>query len=234
MNFAVEEKVFACFPGMQLPVVVARGVDNNGINAEISKELALAWVSAGKAAAEFGNPQSHPAIKPWGEYFRALGVSRKEYPSSIEALVRRAGKDAAPRTINPLVDMYNAVSLLHLAPAGGFDLDQLENGLELRFSREGDEFESLDDPEACKVPAGEVSYADGARILTRHFVWRQAKAGLILPTSRNVLLVSEVLGELGTGACQAVLERFAGGIRRHFRVEPEIYLLNSANSSIRI
>ena len=58
-------------------------------------------------------------------------------------------------------------------PAGGFDIDQMEEGLSLRLSREDDRFMALDEEEEINVPAGEVSYADGNQIVTRQFVWKQ-------------------------------------------------------------
>ena len=53
---------------------------------------------------------------------KAVGVSRKKSPSSVEALVRRAGKGGEPVSISPVVDFYNAISLKYLVPAGGFDI----------------------------------------------------------------------------------------------------------------
>lgn len=227
MNFTVDEKIFVSFPGMKLVVVVAHGLDNTAACPEITAELADAWRRAGKAAGAYGNPQSHPAIVPWIERFKALGVSRKEFPSSIEALVRRAGKGGEPFAINPLVDFYNAVSLRHLVPAGGFDLDQLRTGLQLRFSRAGDEFQALDEAAPAPVPAGEVSYTDGATVVTRHFIWRQARHGLILPASRSVLLISEIPGELPPAVGEDVLAALADGVRRHFRAEPAAFVLDA-------
>jgi DNA/RNA-binding domain of Phe-tRNA-synthetase-like protein len=231
VNFTIDEKTFAYFPAMKLAVVIVRDVNNQFNRPEVWTELKQSWISAGKAAAEYGNPQSHLRIKPWVEHFKALGVSRKEFPSSIEALVRRAGKGGEPMSINPLVDFYNSVSLKYLVPAGGFDLDQLDNGLELRFSRTGDEFQALDDPTVSPVPEGEISYADGSRILTRHFIWRQSKIGLILPTSKNVLLVSEIPGELEGSICEDVLAALAEGIQKHFQIAPSSYIM-SANKLV--
>lgn len=234
MRFTVDKDILACFPGMKLAVVVARGIDNRPDRPAIRAELAQAWQQAGQAAAACGNPQSHPAIVPWVERFKALGVSRKEFPTSIEALVRRAGKGGEPFAINPLVDFYNAVSLRHLVPAGGFDLDQLAAGLQLRFTRAGDTFQALDEAAPGPVPAGEIAYADGPDIITRHFVWRQARHGLIRPESGNVLLISEIPGEVGEGVAPEVLAALAAGVRAHFGVLPAARLLDAANLAMEL
>lgn len=53
--------------------------------------------------------------------------------------------------------------------------------LELRLTRRGDTFQALDKNEPVAVPDGEVAYVTGRTVLTRHFVWRQSRAGIITP-----------------------------------------------------
>lgn len=227
MKFIIEKKVFNAFPGMKLVVVIARGVQNQHDRPGIRSELAEAWALAGNAATTYGNPQSHPRIKTWAEHFKALGVSRKTFPSSLEAMVRRAGKGGDPMSINPLVDFYNAVSLKYMVTAGGYDLDQLDQGLALRFSRVGDVFQALDEDGPSAIPEGEVSYADGDQILTRHMLWKQSKKGLLERTSRHVVLVSEIPGEFEAGTSEQLLNVLTEGIREHFQVEPSGYIMDA-------
>lgn len=227
LKFTIENKVFEAFPGMKLVVVIARDVDNQYDRPGITSELAQAWALAGNAATAYGNPQSHPRIKTWVAHFKALGVSRKSFPSSLEAMVRRAGKGGAPMSINPLVDFYNAVSLKYMVTAGGYDLDQLDQGLALRFSRGGDTFQALDEDEPSEIPEGEISYADGDQILTRHMLWRQSKKGLLERTSRNIILVSEIPGEFEEGTSEQILKVLLEGLREHFQVDPLGYIMDA-------
>jgi hypothetical protein len=81
-------------------------------------------------------------------------------------------------------------------PVGGFDAGALAGPFELRLSRLGDRFHALDEDNAVDVPPGEVSYAVGNEVLTRHFVWRQSRRGLIGPGTTDAILVSEILGIL--------------------------------------
>jgi DNA/RNA-binding domain of Phe-tRNA-synthetase-like protein len=190
-----------------------------------------AWVAAGAAAAQYGNAQSHPRVAPWRERFKALGVSTKEFRSSIEALLRRAMRGDEPFSISPLVDFYNAVSLRHTVPAGGFDLDQFAAPLELRLSRAGEHFLALGGTAPEAVPPGEVSYVAGDAVLTRHFVWRQSSLGALVPATRTLFLVSEVLGEVeahgGGTVADGVLADLCGGLRDHFGVTPRSFLLDA-------
>jgi DNA/RNA-binding domain of Phe-tRNA-synthetase-like protein len=227
MRFTIQPAIFDLFAGLRIPVAVALGIDNSGAQPEIEAEWREAWAEA-SAAAAYGNPQSQPRIRPWRDRFRAMGISGKEFPSSAEALLRRALKGGEPFSVNPLVDFYNTVSLRHLVPAGAYDLDQLEGDLALRLTRAGDSFWSLDAAEPVDVEAGEVAYADDRCILTRHFVWRQAREALIGLQTRNVLLLSEVLGEVGGEVAEAVLADFGSGLQARFGVEPRCLAMMSA------
>lgn len=232
MKFTIEKEIFEAFPGLKIIVAVARGIDNTNDSPAIIDELAKAWASAGVAASEFGNPQSHPRIKAWVDHFKDIGVSRKKYPSSIEALVKRASKSEVPVTINPMVDFYNTVSLKYIVTAGGYDIDQFSHGLTLRFSKAGDTFQALDDPEPVAIPDGEVSYADGSAIVTRHFIWRQSKIGLVQPDSKNVFLLSEIPEILGDDLYNEVKDAIAGGVKTHFGINPDVYTLDEETLEI--
>lgn len=211
-------EVFALFPGLHVAVAVARGLDNSTTNPAIEAVWRAAWQAAAAEGAPYGNAQSHPRVKPWRERFTAMGISGKQYPSSIEALLRRALKGGEPFSINPLVDWYNSLSLRHVVPAGAFDLAAIAGPLEVRLTRPGDTFTALDSDAPEALPSGEVAYTDGTTVVTRHFVWRQSRAGLVTPQTSSALLLSEVLGEVGPAVADAVLADFLAGVRDYFGV----------------
>jgi DNA/RNA-binding domain of Phe-tRNA-synthetase-like protein len=190
----VEEAVWERFPGMALVVVVGRGIANDRAHAEIQRRWEQAWEAA-RSASRYGAAQNHPRIKPWRQALSAIGLSGQKHPSSIEALLRRAMK-GQPFTVNPLVDLYNSVSLQHLVPIGGFDIGASGEIIELRLTRSGDHFLPLDGTDRVPVSAGEVCYATGSRVLTRHFVWKQSRDRSITRETEHALLVAEILGDV--------------------------------------
>jgi DNA/RNA-binding domain of Phe-tRNA-synthetase-like protein len=230
MRFIIHPKIFAHFPGLRVAVAVAAGIDNATPRPAVDALWREAWDGA-QATAVYGNAQSHPRVAPWRLRFRALGVP-KDFRASHEAMLRRALKGSEPFYINPLVDFYNAISLRHTVPAGGFELGAIVGALELRLSQAGDHFEALDDPTPVAVPPGEVAYADGATILTRHFVWRQARNALIAPETRHVFLVSEVLGEIEDDVAEAVLADFESGLHTFFGSTPQTFILDKRTPSV--
>jgi DNA/RNA-binding domain of Phe-tRNA-synthetase-like protein len=209
--------LFDLFPGMRVVVAVARGLDNTGPRPDIDAELREAWDRAAATVAPYGNPQSHPNVLPSRTQLRAAGARPHDFPSSIEALLRRASKGGQPPHINPLVDFYNAVSLSLVVPVGGFDLSQIPNEeIDVRLTAAGDLFDALDASDPLPVPAGEVAYAHGSTVLTRHLVWRQSKPALITPRTTDAMLLSEVLSGADPAAVDDLRSAFTDGVRQRF------------------
>lgn len=230
-TFTIDADVFERLPNLRVAVAVADGLDNAAPHPGVEAIWRAAWENAASAAV-YGNAQSHPRVKPWRDTFTRMGVSGKQFPSSVEALLRRAMKGGDPFSVNPLVDLYNAISLTRLVPAGAFDLDDIRDTLELRLSRSGDTFQALDESEPLAVPDGEVSYATGTTIITRHIVWRQSRAGLVTPRTQRTILVSEVLSELGPDAPAEVAGDFARDLREYFGVPSHTWVLTPDQPSI--
>ncbi len=130
------------------------------------------------------------------------------------------------------MDFYNAVSLRHVVPAGGFDLDALEGPLQLRLTRDGDTFHALDDSSPESVVPGEVAYASDGEILTRHFVWKQSRRGLLEESTRSSFFISEVLGAVDDGLAERVFDALRSGLMEHFGIEPKTFLLHRDRAAV--
>lgn len=233
MRFIVDPAIWELFPGMRLVAIWADGIENRTARPELEAglEAAVGELSAGW---RYPNPQSHPHVAAWRAAIRASGFSGKRYPSSIEALTRRALSGRGIGSINPLVDLYNTVSLSHVVPAGGWDLDDFAaHGGDLRLTRTrgGERFQALGSEAEVPVEAGEISYLLGEEVVTRHFVWRQSELGKLTPRTTRALLVSEVLGgigrELEADVAATVESDLVAGLRRHFGCEARGVVLTS-------
>lgn len=232
MRFTVAPAIFETFPKLRLAVAVAEGIDNHRSGPDLLLMWRGIWEEAGRWAVTRANAQSHPRVRPWRDAMSAIGVSGQKFPSSVEAALRRAMKGGDPFSINPLVDFYNLVSLRHMVPAGGFDLENVGDLLELRLTGSGDTFQALDQSEPLAVPEGEVAYVTGRTVLTRHFVWRQSRAGLLTPATRSVFLVSEILGQLDERLAESVTADFRDGLIRYFASAPRTFIVDEAHPSI--
>lgn len=158
----------------------------------------------------------HPRIAPWREAYRKFGAKPKDHPSSIENLVRRALKGQPLPSINPLVDLYNTVSLRHLLPVGGEDLDRIEGNVLLTFAAADEPAVLLlGEAEARPPKPGEVIYRDGLGAICRRWNWKEADRTKLTPATRNAVLVIEGLPPVGREPVQAAAEELAVLIRDH-------------------
>jgi DNA/RNA-binding domain of Phe-tRNA-synthetase-like protein len=232
MEFAVEPAIFERFPGINIVVLLAMGLINSGVKESVERKSHATWSEAGMAGRAYGNAQSHPRVRLWREAFRGAGVSGKEFPSSVEALLRRALKGEDPVRINPLVDWCNAISLRFTVPVGAFDLAGIHGPIELRLTRPGDTFAALDEGQPQPIPSGEVAYCDGPTVLTRHFVWRQARTALVTESTHSAFVVSEVLGELGRDVVDELVVALVKGLADDFAAFARPFVVDVAHPSV--
>jgi DNA/RNA-binding domain of Phe-tRNA-synthetase-like protein len=196
MRFTVQKELFDRLPDLTLGVVVATGLDNTHPCKEIDDLLTRA-VEGIRENFDAGKPQDHPRIKPWRAAFSKVGISGSKFPTSIESMTRRILKgDPFPR-INPLVDLYNSLSLKYLVPMGGHDLDTLRGDIHLRFAEGWELFTPMGTGEPMIVPKGELVYRDEQEVLTRNWAWRQCEKDKATERTKNIFIPIDVLGEVG-------------------------------------
>ena len=196
MFFSIQKDLFDILPDLTIGVVVAKGVDNTRLSREID-DLLVRAVEEMKKNFVGDKAQDHPRIKPWRTAFSKLGISGSKFPSSIESMARRILKGDPFPKINPLVDLYNGVSLRFLVPMGGHDLDTIVGNIHLRFAKGWEPFTSMGGMETVTVPKGELVYSDDREVLTRNWVWRQCEKDKATEKTKNIFIPIDVLGEVG-------------------------------------
>src|SRR5688572_24187663 len=122
---SIDAEVFARHPGVSAAAVVIGNLEP--VAAGLTKErLDALWARAAKALSDASVTMEtlvdHPALRPWRDATRAAGLKPANFRSSVEAVTRRVLKEGKLATPLPLVDAYCAISVLHQAPLGAYDL----------------------------------------------------------------------------------------------------------------
>lgn len=223
----VDPQIYTRFPGVLIGTVHARELDNRCPQAEITTQLRAAEALARDQLA--GVPiVEHPHIAPWRDAYRAFGAKPKKYPSSIEALGRRVVKGGELPSINPLVDLYNAVSLRHLLPVGGEDLERINGRLQLRFAGDDEpETSLLGRPVAAAPEPGEVIYADAESAVCRRWNWREAARTCLSAETSSALLVIELLPPVAPEILHTALNELAAAVTRYCGASTEVAVLRA-------
>ncbi len=194
MKFSATPEFFSLFPEARIALVIVHGVDNRPREETALPPLLREAQASAVARLGSGALTEHPRIHCWREAYRAFGAKPKDYPSSIENLLRRALKGELLRSINPLVDLYNVVSLTHLLPAGGEDLDAIEGDVVLtRASSEEPKVKLLGEAEERSPKPGEVIYKDELGAICRRWNWKEADRTKLTEETRNAVLVLEAI-----------------------------------------
>ncbi len=173
MKFVIEQDVLNAFPEVRIGVLALENVDNRS-GERFAAELQRAREQV-RSTLDGVNVTEHPRIRCWREAYRAFGAKPKKYPSSIENLVRRTLRGESLRAINPLVDLGNIVSLKHLLPVGGEDLDRVEG--DIRLTRAGENepaIQLLREKEERAPKVGEVIYTDARGAICRRWNWKRS------------------------------------------------------------
>lgn len=218
MNLIISDTIFEDFPGLILGVVILHDIDNSQNKAEITELLRQA--EAGLTG-KFGDTPviEHPHVAIWREAYRKFGAKPKDYPSSVENLTRRVLNGAVIGHINNLVSLYNTISLKHILPVGGEDLDKIVS--DVLLTRAGHDEPAtllLGEKEARAPHAGEIIYKDAAGAICRRWNWKEADRTKLTPETKNAFLVIESLPpvsrdvvETATRDLAELVERYCGG-----------------------
>ncbi|NQU82437.1 MAG: hypothetical protein HQ539_00615 [Parcubacteria group bacterium] len=233
MKFRIEKEIFEKYPELVVGVVVARGINNTGISEDVlslirEKEKEI------KENFETETLSQNPKIAPWRMAFSAFGAKPKEYKCSVENLYRMVLKGTELRHINKIVDIYNYISIKHMMPVGGDDIDKVEGDIILRLADGTETFRALNSEEVKNPKLGEVVYSDEKEILCRRWNWRECDKSKMTETTKNVMLVVEGLPPVDRATIQEVINEISELVKKNCAGELKSYLLDSNNTEIDI
>lgn len=126
-------------------------------------------------ARDGGPAWAEPHLASWAEVYARFGAKSNRTPCSALALRKRVLKDGVLPAINPVVDLYNAVSLRFAVPVGGENIDAYVGPPRLTVADGTELFDTITGGEpAIEHPTpGEVVWRDDAGVTCRRWNWRQ-------------------------------------------------------------
>lgn len=193
-KFIIEDEFWNLFPNAKVGVVICHDIDNAIKDQGQYKEM----ISQGEKEAlkhlkgsQFSNNQ---VIKVWREAFKKF-KTKKGARSSVEAMLKRVDKGNPVGTINPLVDVYNSISLKYALPCGGEDIDKFDGNIRLTKAIGDEEFIPLGTDENSPPYEGEVVYKDDKGAICRCWNWREAVRTMLTENTTNAFLCIELVDE---------------------------------------
>ncbi|MBI4101198.1 hypothetical protein HY441_01840 [Candidatus Microgenomates bacterium] len=196
MRFVVDSKIFKRFDNPRIAVTVAKGADNT---VEVSEIHSMTKDVIDQIRQNYKSEtlSQQPKIAAWREAHRQFGSKAKDYPSSVEALYKRVLRGDDIKPINPLVDIYNYISLKYMLTAGGEDLDKMEGDLKLAFAGPNEASVTVLGKDEAQPPSkGEVFYKDSQGAICRRWNWREVARTMLTAETKNAVLVLEAVGHV--------------------------------------
>lgn len=235
MKVTVENEFWELFPQAQISIMVAKGLDNS---VDESKDLYFKSLldKGSKRAEDFISDEpftQNEVIQEWRQAFTKF-KTKKGARSSIEALLKRVSQGREFNPINPLVDIYNSVSLSYAVPCGGEDIDKIEGGLHLAKAQGGEPFFPLGAETDAPALPEEIIYHDDEGAVCRCLNWREAKRTMLTEETRDAVLVIEAVNEGQVKRAQAAMQELQYLVEDYFGVKGEITHLTMERPSVEI
>ncbi|MCF3120320.1 cytoplasmic protein [Streptomyces arenae] len=219
LTLTVSDDVRALAPGFTHVAVEAHGLVN-GPSTDATSELLDEAARRLAVRLDGRAPHEDPHMAAWRAVYTAFGSKPSRTRNSAEALAKRALADGGLPRINTLVDVYNAISVAHLIPVGGEDLDLIKGGMRLvRAAGDEDFVTAAAGERVVEHPdAGEVVWCDDEGVTCRRWNWRQGPRTRLTEESVNAIFLLEGMGpDAGLEAAGAelaeLLEKVSPGAR---------------------
>jgi DNA/RNA-binding domain of Phe-tRNA-synthetase-like protein len=209
----VDPAVLALRPDYRALLLVVDGIEPRPSD-DASEQLLQRAEAAARAALAERPVEDLPHVGAWREAYRAFGAKPQRTRNSLEALLRRV--DAGLPRVNPLTDVYNAVSVLHQIPLGGEDLDRYAGPPRLLRATGHEPFDTTAGGQAVleHPDPGEVVWCDDAGVTCRRWNWRQSTRTQLTAGTTSALFILDALGPVGDEALAAAADDLTTHLRR--------------------
>nr|WP_238331101.1 phenylalanine--tRNA ligase beta subunit-related protein [Furfurilactobacillus milii] len=163
-------------------------------------------------------------VADWREAYRKF-KTKKGARSSIENLLKRAQQGKPVSSINPLVDLYNVISLRHALPCGGENIDAMVGDIKLTVADGGEPFHPLGEDDEEPALPGEVVYKDDAGIICRCWNWRDGERTMLTEDTSNAFLCLECVNPERKDALEAALADLKELTKAYLNADAETSIL---------
>ncbi|KSV64895.1 hypothetical protein N185_34475 [Sinorhizobium sp. GW3] len=155
-------------------------------------------------------------LASWDEVYSRFGAKPNRTPCSASALKKRVQRDGRIRSINPIVDLYNAVSLRFAVPVGGENFDAYVGRPRLSVAEGTEPFDTVMSGAAVieNPPRGEVVWRDDEGVTCRRWNWRQGTRTRLDTIGGRMWFILEGLGSMPDEALEEAANMLADGLRR--------------------
>ncbi|HHD2583708.1 TPA: B3/4 domain-containing protein [Clostridium perfringens] len=227
-KFIIEDDFWELFPNAKIGIITCNGI-NNTIKDENQYQDILSQGEK-EALTHLPNEEfsSNEVIKVWRDAFKKF-KTKKGARSSIEALLKRVSTGKGLGTINPLVDIYNSISLKYAMPCGGENMDKFIGDIRLTKATGDESFITLGSDKSEPPYEGELVYKDDEGAICRCWNWRESVRTMLTEDTKNAFLCIELVDEKREKDFENALKELSQLVEENLGGKSEISILHINN-----
>lgn len=222
----VDDSFWELFPDAQINILYADGIDNHDNDKGIEERRKMI-AKANQEGQKFLTNETfrlNPVIDQWRQAYQQF-KKKKGARSSIEALLKRTNQGRKLEPIDPMVDIYNCVSLTYGVPVGMEDRQNITDTMHLGQVSGGQSFLPVGADEDEPTLPGEVCWYDDQGAVCRCLNWRDGKRTMLTEDSSSVVGVIESVNDEQIARANEAIDELAQLIQKYFGVQAEVYHL---------
>ncbi|KFN89209.1 MULTISPECIES: B3/4 domain-containing protein [Tetragenococcus] len=229
-KFIVRDSFWELFPETEIAVLLADDVSNRSYE-NMPKDLlkqansrAIKWVEEDPISA-------NPVIKDWRTAYQRF-KTKKGARCAVENLLKRAKQQNGVKSINPVVDIYNSVSLEWAFPVAGEDRDFLKGDLELTIAQGGEIFVPISEERTEEALTGEVVYKDSESIISRCWAWRDSARVQVTEDTTNLVFYMENINPERKAEHKQAIQLLQSRLKQYLSIETTFGLITKQQPEI--
>ncbi|WP_368985475.1 B3/4 domain-containing protein [Caldifermentibacillus hisashii] len=230
-KFIIEEPFWTISPTATIGIVICNGIDNSIKDEEKYNNLLLEAEKEARKYLQDPEFSNNEVIKVWRDAFKKF-KTKKGARYSIEALLKRIKNGNHLGTINPLVDIYNSISLRYAMPCGGEDIDTLQGDVRLTKAVGDEDFVTLGSDKSESPFEGEIIYKDQVGAICRCWNWRESVRTMLTEETKNAFLCIELVDEKRTEEFENALNDLANTVQAELGGTSKTAILDIRNNQV--
>ncbi|MEE9683272.1 B3/4 domain-containing protein [Lelliottia amnigena] len=155
-------------------------------------------------------------LTAWDDVFIAFGAKPKRTPCSANALRKRVLKEGELPSLDPIVDIYNAISVRYAIPVGGENFAAYSGVPRLTIADGSEPFDTLKEgqPIVEYPDSGEVIWRDDIGVTCRRWNWRQGVRTRLDSQAKTMWFILESLPAMPYEALEAAGEELINHLQQ--------------------
>lgn len=227
-KFIIEDDFWELFPNAKIGIITCNGIDNTIKDENQYKDMISQGEKEALTHLPNGEFSSNEVIKVWRDAFKKF-KTKKGARSSIEALLKRVSTGKGLGTINPLVDIYNSISLKYAMPCGGENMDKFIGDIRLTKATGDESFITLGSDKSEPPYEGEIVYKDDEGAICRCWNWRESVRTMLTEDTKNAFLCIELVDENREKEFENALKELSQLVEKNLGGKSEISILHINN-----